>query len=353
MFKKVLLWSLAGIAVLCAAGGIYLYSAVNRDIDEHFAGTCTDLELPGSGEDMQVDYERGYVYLSVFDRMATAKGETPAESGRIMRVDLNAPVLAAEDALVNAPDYIRPHGISIFIDPEGQRHLFMINHPADRDSGAELIERFTEKSPGVYQYAETFSSPLITRANDLVATGPRQFYVAQDVAQGSGQKFTSLVYFDGDKYTAVAEDIESGGGINVSADNSLLYIAETGAKMIRIVRRNPADGSVETVRRLQLDSSPDNINVAEDGRLIVGAHSNLIALVMHFIIGSDAPTQVLRINALATPPVIEEIYLNKGSQLTSGSGAVSVGDRLLIGSITDKKILVCKFDEQGAANSGA
>ena len=95
--------------------------AVNQDIDEHFAGTCTNLDLPGSGEDMHVDSERGFVYLSVFDRMAGAKGETP-ESGRIMRVNLQAPVLQAEDALVNAPDYIRPHGISIYIDPEGQRH---------------------------------------------------------------------------------------------------------------------------------------------------------------------------------------------------------------------------------------
>jgi arylesterase/paraoxonase len=348
MLKKVLLWSTATIVLLCAAGGLYLYSAVHRDIDEHFAGTCTNLELPGSGEDMQVDYERGYVYLSVFDRMATVKGETPAEGGRIMRVNLNARVLQAEDALVNAPDYIRPHGLSLFIDAEGQRHLFMINHPADRDSGQEAIERFTEKSPGVFQYAETFASPLITRANDLVASGPRQFYVAQDVAQGSGQKLTNLVYFDGETYTVVADDIESGGGINMSADNNTIYIAETGAKAIRVVTRNPADGSVETVRRLQLESAPDNINVAEDGALIVGAHSNLIALVMHFIIGSNAPTQILRIDAEANPPVIEEIYLNGGKQLSTGSGAVSIGDRLLIGSITDKKILVCKSDEQAA-----
>jgi arylesterase/paraoxonase len=346
MLKKVLLWSLAAIVVLSAAGGLYLYSAVNRDIDEHFAGVCTDLGLPGSAEDMQVDYERGYIYLSVFDRMATVKGETPAEGGRIMRINLNNSVLLAEDALVNAPDYLRPHGISLFIDTEGQRHLFMINHPADRESGQEAIERFTEKSPGIFLYAETFASPLITRANDLVATGPRQFYVAQDIAQGSSQKVTNLVYFDGETYTVVANDIESGGGINVSADNNTLYIAETGAKAIRVVNRNRDNGTVETLRRLQLESSPDNINVADDGMLIVGAHSNLIALVMHFIIGSDAPTQILRINAEATPPTIEEIYLNGGSEIISGSGAVSIGDRLLIGSITDKKILVCKFSER-------
>jgi arylesterase/paraoxonase len=347
MLKKVLLWSLAGIVLLSAAGGLYLYSAVNRDIDEHFAGTCSDLELPGSAEDMQIDADRGYVYLSVYDRMAGAKGETPA-SGRIMRANLNTAEFKAEDALVNAPDYLRPHGISLFKNAAGERYLFIINHPADRESGAESIELFTEKSPGTFHYTETFASPLITRANDLVATGPRQFYVAQDVAQGSGQKVTDLVYFDGETYSVVANDIQSGGGINSSADNNTLYIAETGAKAIRIVNRDPVDGSVETSGLIQLESSPDNINVADDGSLIVGAHSNLIALVMHFIIGSKAPTQVLKIDTASNPPAIEEIYLNSGTQLSTGSGAVSIGDRLLIGSITAKKILVCKFDEQAA-----
>jgi len=347
MLKKVLLWSVGGFLLLSAVGALYLYNAVNKDIEEHFAGTCTSLELPGSGEDMHVDSERGFLYMSVFDRMAGAKGDVP-ESGRIMRVNLKAPVLQAEDALVNAPDYIRPHGISIYIDPEGQRHLLMINHPADRDSGQELIERFTEKSPGVFQYAETFSSPLITRANDLVATGPRQFYVAQDVAQGSGETLTKLVYFDGDTYTVVADDIESGGGINASADNKTLYIAETGAKAIRVVSRDAADGSIETINKIQLQSSPDNINIADDGSLIVGAHSNLIALVMHFIVGSKAPTQILQVKADANPPSIEEIYLNSGKELTTGSGAVTFENLLLIGSITDKKILVCRFDDEAA-----
>ena len=113
-------------------------------------------------------------------------------------------------------------------------------------------------------------------------------------------------------------------------------------------RSNAADGSIETISRIQLETSPDNINVADDGTLIVGAHSNLIALVMHFIIGSDAPTQVLRVNANTSPPAIEEIYLNNGEELTSGSGAVTFENLLLIGSITDKKILVCRFDDQAA-----
>jgi arylesterase/paraoxonase len=341
MIKKVLLWSLTIVVLLCAAGGLYLYAAVNKDIDEHFAGVCRAIELPGSGEDIQLDRERGLAYLSVFDRMGTAQGAA-TEPGQIMRLDLNNPTAAPVNALISEPEHMHPHGLSMFISADGQRHLIMINHPEDRENGEDTIERFVEESPGNFRHVESFRSPLITRANDLVATGPRQFYVAQDTGQGTGQTVTDLVYFDGANYTVVADDIESGGGINVSSDYTRLYIAETSGDSLRVVKRNP-DGSIETEQRIALGTSPDNVNVAADGTLLIGAHSNLVALVMHFIVGSASPSQILRVD-LADESAIEEIYLNAGGELSAGSGADQYGNQLLIGSITDKKVLLCEFD---------
>ena len=337
MIKKALLIALAITLVIMAGGGAYLYSVVNRDIDENFAGTCTPLELNGSGEDIQLDRERGFAYLSVFDRKA---GLGP---GQILRVDLNSSELQAVNALTTEPEHMHPHGISLFIDAAGGRSLIMINHPDDRENGEEIIERFVEDTPGNFRFVESFSSPLITRANDLVATGPREFYVAQDTGQGTGQTVTDLVYFDGENYSVVANDIASGGGINVSADNSTLYVAETNGDAVRVFSRNP-DGTVEVVTRIDVGTSPDNINVAEDGTLLVGGHSNVVALVMHFIMGSDSPSQIVRVDTSANPPTVDEIYLNGGSELSAGSGADQYGNKLLIGSITDKKILICEFD---------
>lgn len=343
MLKKIFLFTLAGITLICVGGALYVYNAINRDIDEHFAGQCTELPLDGSGEDIQLDRQRGLAFLSVFDRMAVARKE-PTSPGDILMLDLNAASADPVSALLSRPEHMHPHGLSLFVDPDGQRHMIMINHPEDRENGQDAIERFVEEQPGQYRHAETFSSPLITRANDLVAVGPRQFYVAQDTGQGTGQTVTDLVYFDGQEYSVVADDIESGGGINVSPDYSTLYIAETNANTVRVVSRNANDGSVELIRRVDVGSAPDNINVAADGSLLIGAHSNIVALVMHFIAGSDSPTQILRVDPTTDPAVVEEIYLNAGSQLSAGSGADSYGNKLLIGSITDKKILVCEFD---------
>jgi arylesterase/paraoxonase len=342
MIKKALLTSLTIVIIICVLGGLWLYSAVNKDVEEHFAGSCSEVPLDGSAEDIQIDRARGLAYLSLFDRMATAKGDT-AGPGTIARLDLNMNPPQVASALTNGPD-LHPHGLSLFIDATGQRHLFVINHPEDRSTGEEAIEHYVEFTPGVYNHMDTFRSPLITRANDMVAVGPQQFYVVQDVDRTSGETLTELIYFDGENYSVVADDIQSGGGINVSADNNTLYIAETGGKSVRVASRNPADGSIETIRSISLGSSPDNIDVAEDGSIWVGGHSNVVALAMHFIVGSDAPSQILRVDVTSDDPQIDEIYLNAGSQISAGSGGATLGNRLLIGSITSKKVLICEME---------
>lgn len=342
MIKKILLGSLGIIILICAAGGLFLYSEVNRDIDEHFAGTCTDFALPGSGEDMQIDHARQFAYLSVFDRLGVAQKEVVGP-GSITRLDLNQSPPVAGNAILDGPD-LHPHGISLHITEAGERHLYVINHPEDRSSGLESLEHYIETSAGEFSHVESFTSPLITRANDMVAVGPREFYVAQDVDRTSGDTLTELVYFDGTTYRAVADDIQSGGGINVSADGKTLYIAETGGEVVRVASRT-TDGSISASELIELGSAPDNIDVAQDGSLWVGAHSNVTALAMHFIMGSTAPTQVLRIGLDATEPAIEEIYLNAGGQISAGSGGTTSGNKLLIGSITARKVLMCEMDQ--------
>ena len=328
------------LVVIVAGTAAWIYFGVLGPIDEHFDGDCQELPLAGSGEDILVDGERGMAYLSVMDRGGVAAG-ADIEDGAIMRVDLTQDPPAAETALLSQPDDFRPHGMSLFIDESGQRHLFMINHPENRGVDEELVEHYREVEPGQYEYVETFRSPLVVRPNDLVAVGPRQVYVAQDTGQArDAPEFTDLVYFDAGEATVVADDIRSGGGINVSQDGSTIYVAETNAQSIRVFQRNPDDGSVIETGNIPLGGSPDNVDVAADGSLWVGIHSNLPALILHFIIGTDAPTQILRVQA--EDGSIEEIYLNSGAEITSGSVGVSHENLLLIGSITDKKILICR-----------
>lgn len=338
---KYLLFGIIGLVAIVAVG-INVYLSFSQD-EPHFAGQCEVLELGESSEDIQIDRERGFAYLSMIDRGALAKGE--AAQGSIGRLNLNDTSGGIEPALIDPPDHFRPHGLSLFIDEDGQRSMVVINHPLDRTMGQDLIELFSEAEPGRFKHVETVSEPLIENANDLVAVGPRQFYVAQDNGASRDGSLTQLIYIDNGKATAVADDIESGGGINVSADLSTLYVAETGGQVIRILSRNGADGSVTTTQRIPIGTSPDNIDIAADGSLWVGAHSSLLALVLHFIMGADAPSQILKIELDNQGHAkINEIYLNRGDEISASSVGATYGKTLLIGSITAPRILICQQD---------
>jgi arylesterase/paraoxonase len=341
---KIIKFIFIGIIALVAiaAVGVMGYLSFSQD-EPHFAGQCKVLELDESSEDIQIDRARGFAYLSMIDRGALAKGE-PAQ-GSIGRLDLNDKAGSVEPALINPPGHFRPHGLSLFIDDAGQRWMVVINHPVDRTTGQDLVELFSETAPGQFKHVETFTVPMIENANDLVAVGPRQFYVAQDNGASRDGSLTELVYVDNGKAAAVADDIASGGGINVSADLGTLYLAETGGQVIRVLSRNSEDGSVTTTNRIPIGTSPDNIDIAEDGSLWVGAHSNLLALVFHFILGTDAPSQILQIKLDAGGnATIDEIYLNHGDEISASSVGATTGKKLLIGSITAPRILICERD---------
>ncbi|MEO8225312.1 MAG: SMP-30/gluconolactonase/LRE family protein, partial [Gammaproteobacteria bacterium] len=326
------IFKLLGVLVLVAGvGTLYVLNrgGAFRKLEPHFAGNCESLPLDASAEDMQVDRERGFVYISHLDRQALIKGEGKAPGsvqGTIMRIDLNRSPLAIEDALVDKPAHLRTHGLSLYIDPAGKRSLFVINHPLNRGTEPELVEVFDEIEPGRFRHRETFASPLFNSPNDMVAVGPRQFYVANDkVLRGAlaaglqqlGIGASPLTYFDGTTARVVRDDIASGGGINASADGTTLYVSETSAQRLRVLTRNPADGSVTETARIALPTSPDNIDVAADGSLWVTGHANTLKLIQHFIKGSPAPTQVLRVvPGTGNAATIDEIYVNAGEQIS-------------------------------------
>jgi len=351
--KKILL-GLALLLVVTTAISVYWMArgGAFKTINPAFDGECTGFPLTGSAEDILIDHERGFAYLSVLDRMGVAQGRTP-EPGTVARLDLNVSPPVLSNALTSTTDVMNPHGLSLHIDADGTRWLFMINHPADRANGTETVNRYKETGPGLFTYIETLSHPDITSPNDLVAVGANQVYVVNDKgATGTlgkmqeqlfGKGYSKLVYLDNGQGRSVLDDVASGGGINASPDGKLIYIAETGGQTLRVLERDPANGDLADIASIDLGTSPDNIDVAQDGSFTVAAHANLLALIQHFISGEPAPTQVLAIDRNTDGSFnVEEIYLNAGEQMSAGSVGATYGNTLLIGSITERKILICE-----------
>ncbi|UCG73412.1 MAG: SMP-30/gluconolactonase/LRE family protein [Chromatiales bacterium] len=340
----VLVLSLVFVAIVAWRGHFF------RGVESSFAGTCEPLPLDGSAEDIQLDRARGLAYLSVLDRQGLVDGGVNVQ-GTVLRVNLNLKPLRAEPALLSKPEHFRPHGLSLHVDERGRRYLFALNHPVNRGSEPEMLEIFEERSPGLFRHVQTISDPLLLSPNDVVAVGPREAYVANDKAASSlgnvlqqiGIGGSPVTYVSNGKASVVVDNIAAGGGIAASADGSTIYVAETAAQRVRVLERDPDDGSLTEVDRIAVDTSPDNIDVAEDGSLWIGAHSNTLKLIQHFAQGKPAPSQVRRVQVEGVRAQ-DDIYLNDGREISASSVGVRYDNLLLIGSITARKVLVCTLN---------
>jgi arylesterase/paraoxonase len=340
------------VIVLAVVGGwvVWLLDAAGqfRTLAPHFDGTCTAVPDVVGAEDVTIDLRTGIAYLSACDRRALAAGG-PAR-GAIYAYDLEAasarPVNLTPDA---GPDF-RPHGISLYVAPDGTRTLFVIDH----GGGHNAIEVYDVGADRL-AHRMTLADPLLVAPNDLVAVTPTQVYVTNDHRHPGGwlrtvedyfrRPWADVVLWDGHRFREAAGGIRLANGINVSADGRTLYVAATIGGTIRVYDRDPPTGRLTFRGEIPLDSGGDNIEMDADGSLWVGAHPQLLTLV-RYMSGSSlyAPSQILHVTPHLGAPQVHEVYLNLGEQLSAASVAAVRGKRLLIGAIADAKFLDCRMN---------
>lgn len=321
-----------------------------KTLEPHFAGTCIILPMDASAEDIQVDRARGVAYLSYLDRRGQVEGRPVL--GTVMLLDLNQPDARPRPALASDPPRFRPHGMSLYRAGDGSQRLFVISHPP---GGDQVVEIFEQTATGAFVPVRSVRDPLLLDPNAIVAAGPEQFYVANDSgATNAFQKVTELlfrrglskvVYFDGRTMRAVATGLKSASGIAMSPDGSRVYVAETSGNRVSVFARNAASGDLTFVEHVELGSAADNINVDADGSVWIAAHAKVLALGLHFGDATKlAPTQVFRFLPGAKGDArLTEVYLDSGQAISAGSVGAAVNKQLLIGSITERKILRCRL----------
>jgi arylesterase/paraoxonase len=319
-----------------------------KSIENRRLANCSTISGNGSAEDIQIDYEHGLAYISVADRMAKSAGR-PIVNGAIAVYDLNNPQTSYETPSFTVPAEFRPHGLSLYIGKDGVRRLFVINHLLNGEHAVEIFS----VSQKQLQHLETIKHPLMVSPNDLVAVGPRQFYVGNDSgATKRWQKgmemmgilaLSTLTYFDGADMKIVATDFPSAGGINVSNDGQWIFASGTSSKTLEVFSRDPASGNLQEAASISLHMSPDNIDVAADGSVWVTGHPKAVALIQHFISRGEktAPSMVEHLvwnGKNAAPTIIHE---SDGTDLPASSVAAVFNNRLLMGGITPLKLLDC------------
>ncbi len=319
-----------------------------KTISPYFKGTCRQVKGVVGGEDITIHPKTNIAYISACDRRSVENGG-PGK-GAVYAYDLNQaspePVL-----LTNGPGKdFQPHGLSLYVGPEGRASLFVVNH----GDGQDAVEVFDLIS-GKLSHRKTITGPLLLSPNDLVAVGHDRFYVTNDhgwytpvkkaLEEYLKLRLSNILYFDGNAFSKVAGGIGYANGINVSPDGKKLYVAGVTEKALHYYDRNIEKGSLTLRGTIPLESGPDNIEIDSKGGLWVAAHPQLLHFVSH---SKDpeklSPSQVLHLTFTGDDTwEIEEVFLNKGDLLSgSAVGAVS-GNRLLIGPVFDPCFLDCQM----------
>jgi arylesterase/paraoxonase len=316
-------------------------------LEPHFAGTCSAREGIAGPEDLTIHPRTGIAYISSCDRTAMARGG-PA-NGTIYALALDDPAAPLRDLLPDAPPEFCPHGISLWVDPDGRDRLFAIHH----EHGGHFVSSY-DIQPDRLQEREVLRDPLLVSPNDLVAVGPDRFYATNDHGHPEGPlrlaeewlraPLSNVVRYDGERFAPAASGIRLANGIQASADGRSLYVAAALGREVRIYDRDPASDALALRERVPVRSVPDNLELDAEGAIWIGAHPRVFDLLqLRNGRASRAPSQVLRVARANGSWQVDEIYLELGDTLSAASVAAVRGQRLLVGAIFGDTLLDCRL----------
>ena len=300
-------------------------------------------------EDITIDYDRGILFISSDDRRARLRGKEV--KGGIYAINLKDKSLTPKKLSPPLEFEFNPHGISLYKGALGITRLFVINH---RSTG-HFIEIFDYKN-GELRHLESLTGPELKSPNDLVAVGIRAFYFTNDHGKELGfkklladllkQGTASVGYFDGKSYRIVVDDLNYANGITTSLDGDIVFVSETTGKKISAFERSYTNGTLEFKHSLDLNTGADNIEVNEDGSLLIACHPNMLAFMRHAKDRkNNSPSQVLHLSYNSDNGFenLKEILIDDGKSLSGSSTAAFHDGRLFISNVFDPKLLVLEL----------
>ncbi len=340
--------AIQGYRVIESAGLLYA-------IKPHFSGQCEAVSGIVGAEDITIDRANHYAYISADDRRLNMK--SPQVDGGIYGLDLTNPEASPVLLYRGSSASFHPHGISLYQGAlyqgvKGTKSLFVINH---LNNGEQQVEVLDVKAVDELVFRTSISYPDLITPNDLVAIGPSQFYATNDhgYLRGSfmqtiedylGLPLSTVTYYDGNKGSIVASGLRYGNGITVSADLKTLYVAQVTGRKISVFDRNSNTGGLIKRSEIPVNSGPDNLEWDDVGNLWLGGHPRLLDFVAHAKDSAKkSPSQVIKIDVSSAQPVVSEIYLSAGNDISGSTVAAASGGVMLIGSVFEDRILKCKL----------
>ena len=354
------IFKIIGIVLLVLVGlfiafGLKTYKDAGefKKLDYHSDLECRTVEGVESSEDITIDPETGMAFISSVARGLDRDKNEPAH-GAIFGYDLES----ADPQLVNLTPGIDkqldggffPHGISLYVEADGARSLFVINHRTNGD----FVEIFDYKD-GMLEHRRSVSHDLMHNPNDLLAVGPDSFYVGNDHGARSfnGQileDFLKLpnayvLFFDGKEMRKVAEGLRYTNGFALSSDGKTLYVGETTGRSVRTYARDVKTNDLQLKSIQDLNTGVDNLELDADGNIWVGAHPKLMTFIKHAKdVSKPSPSQIIKLTPKKDGGFdVKTVHLEDGRGLPASSVAAPYKNKVLIGLVFAPKFGVCEI----------
>ena len=348
MLKKCLLIVLILVAMITIfVMDTVVDSGAYKTIKPHFNGSCKAVEGVIGAEDITIDPSNGLAYLSSHDRRnwLTGGGIYTYQPG-----SYSTPVLMPHDF----EGKLYPHGISLWKNDKGADRLFVINHPLlpqgnEFRTSSEVV--VFDVMDSELKWVKTLTTDLPYSLNDVAAINGERFYATID--KGSLTRFDrsvelygrlargGIAYGNDQGIVKLVDDLTYPNGIQVSPNGDSVYVSESTGERLVIYQRDPNTDELMQTGEVVIDSGLDNLEWDADGYLWVGAHPQMLEFLKHSRNSQNrSASQVLRIDSNNTRSV-EEVYLNKGNDISGASVAAVYKGHLLIGSVFEPFILDC------------
>lgn len=354
--------ALAGAGLAFVVGRTLVNAGVFRALEPVTPPDVAVIEgFPGGTEDVVFRANGKEAFVSVQSFL------DPSRPGAIVLLDVEKRTFRdVTPPAWRAPGKLQPHGIDLWRQ-EGAERLFVVNHPGGSalpsnagqtgHGAVHTVEVFDVAEDGSLTHTETVRHELFTSPNDVAAAGPSSFYVSNDHGYAGGwlrsiEDFAPLyagtVVFVDERGAAkvVHEGTRYANGIAVSHDGGTLYLAETTEAKLTSFTRDPATNELTRAAVHDAGTGVDNIDVAPDGSLLIGAHPKLLGFLSH---AKDPPTRRAPSEIIRLVPregggfTQKTLYLSEGDPLSASSVAATNGEVIVVGAVFDPRLLVFRM----------
>ena len=304
-------------------------------------------------EDLALDRRRGRLFLSAYDRHAVAKavrnrafsvpegGVYEISFARLTEGDettMEIPPMVRRD---EAPGGLRPVGISY--DPDTDELAFVNRGYQKIDEKWSMTARVHRVgSDGEVYIAEESSAPcnannIVAEKGDLLVSFDHGYcgwrgkieealaMKTSGVADGDGRAlFSNAAYANGLART------HKGDVVLAATRESALILLDRTTKGLGLLTRIPVEGG------------PDNVTIADDGGIVAAVHPSMMRIGLNRMFGiGKAPSRVIKVDPDSGA---SEVLFDdpSGALFSAATVAVESKSALVLGSVTDEGLLVCK-----------